>query len=246
MRVDVIELPERLGGGDRSADVFVVVDVLRLCSTMLTAFANGCEAVIPAAEPADAFALRESRPTVLLAGERDGLRIEGFDLGNSPFEMTREAVGGRTLAMCSTNGTKAIVASRAGAGTIVACFLNASAASRHVQAAGRDVTILCSGKLGATADEDLACAGLLVERLQGLSRRSPLELTHGADDALGLYRAHRDDVPGLVGECEHGRYLASIGMGRDVPYCAQVDVFELVPCLKEDGIICCGRRKARG
>jgi 2-phosphosulfolactate phosphatase len=245
MRVDVIELPERLGEADRSGQLFVVVDVLRLCSTMVTAFANGCEAVIPVAEPTEAFALRERRPEVRLAGERGGYMIEGFDLGNSPFEMTRAAVGGRTLVMCSTNGTKAVVAGRAGASAIVACFLNASAAARHAQAEGRDVAILCSGKLGATAPEDVACAGLLVEKIEGLAGRPRARLTAGAAEALALYRAHRDDLARLVGECEHGRYLASIGMGRDVPYCAQVDVFDLVPRL-EDGVIRCGGRDARG
>lgn len=245
MRVDVIELPERLGEADRSAQLFLVVDVLRLCSTMVTAFANGCESVISVAEPAEAFSVRERRPEVLLAGERGGYMIEGFDLGNSPFEMTRAAVGGRTLVMCSTNGTKAIVAGRAGAATIVACFLNASAAARHAQAAGRDVTILCSGKLGARAPEDLACAGLLVEKIEGIAGRSRARPTASAAEARVLYRAHRNDLARFVGECEHGRYLASIGMGRDVPYCVQVDVFDLVPRL-EGGMVRCGRRDARG
>jgi 2-phosphosulfolactate phosphatase len=243
MRIDVIELPERLGEADRPTQLFLVVDVLRLCSTMVTAFANGCEAVIPVAEPAEAFSVRERRPEVLLAGERGGYMIEGFDLGNSPFEMTRAAVGGRTMVMCSTNGTKAIVAGGAGAAAIAACFLNASAAARCAQAVGRDVTILCSGKLGATAPEDLACAGLLVEKLEGLAGRSGARLTAGAAEALALYRAHRDDLARFVGECEHGRYLTSIGMSRDVPYCAQVDVFDLVPRLDE-GVIRCGRRDA--
>ena len=231
MRVDVVELPGRLGGEDRSAHLFVVVDVLRLCSTMVTAFANGCEAVIPVAEPAEAFALREQRPGVLLAGERGGHMIGGFDLGNSPFEMTREAVGGRTLVKCSTNGTKAIVASGVGAETIVACFLNATAAARCAHGSGRDVTILCSGKLGAPALEDLVCAGLLVEKLCGFGDPSVLGLGDRAEEARAAFAAHGDDLEGMVAQCEHGRYLARIGMGRDVPRCAQVDVFDIVPRL---------------
>ena len=244
MRIDVLELPSRLGEADRSAQLFVVVDVLRLGSTMLTAFGNGCAGVIPVAEPPEAFALRAKRPELVLAGERDGRMIEGFDLGTSPFEMTRKAVGGRMLVECSTNGTKAIVASGFGAETIVGCFLNASAAARYAQASGRDVTILCSGKLGAAALEDLACAGLLVEKLQSFEGASPVKLTARAEEALAIYGEHRDDLAGMLVECEHGRYLASIGMGRDVPYCAQLDLFDFVPRLT-DGVIRCGRSKQR-
>jgi len=238
MRVDVLELPDRLGGDDRSAELFIVVDVLRASSTMLTSFANGCAGVIAVAEPEEAFALRAKRPELLLAGERDGLRIEGFDCGNSPFEMTREVVGGRTLVACSTNGTKAIVASRAGAETVVAGFLNASAAARRACASGRDVTVLCSGKLGAPALEDVACAGLLVEKMAALMDPPAVELAPGAAEALGLYRRHRRDLVALLEGCEHGAYLISIGMGRDVPYCAQVDVCDLVPELVGDVLRC--------
>jgi len=240
MRVDVVELPGRLGDEDRSGHLFVVVDVLRLSSTMVTAFANGCEAVIPVAEPPEAFVLRQERPELLLAGERDGHMIEGFDLGNSPFEMTREAVGGRTLVKCSTNGTKALVASGVGAGAIVACLLNASASAASIGECGRDVTVLCSGKLGAPSLEDFVCAGLIVEKLARLEAASPVGFGPGAERARRAYAEHGGDLGAMLEACEHGRYLASIGMGRDIAYCAQVDLFDLVPRL-EDGIIRCAR-----
>jgi 2-phosphosulfolactate phosphatase len=238
MRVEVVELPERLGGDDRSGHLFVVVDVLRLCSTMVTAFANGCAAAIAVAEPPEAFALRRERPELLLAGERAGYMIEGFDFGNSPFEMTREAVGGRTLVVCSTNGTKAIVASEVGAETVGACFLNASAAARAARSRGRDVTILCSGKRGVASLEDEVCAGLLVEKLAGGAGAPPVALSAGAERARRTWAEHGNDLGGMLEACEHGRYLTQIGMGRDVAYCAQVDLFELVPrCV--GGVIRC-------
>jgi 2-phosphosulfolactate phosphatase len=237
MRLDVVEIPGRLGPADRSSHLFIVVDVLRASSTMLTAFSNGCESVIAVAEPPEAFALCEGRPELLLAGERYGHKIAGFNLGNSPFEMTHAAVGGRTLVTCTTNGTKAIVASQVGAETIVGAFLNASAATAYARAARRDVTILCSGKFGAHALEDLACAGLIAEMLTG-AVESATELSAGAVEARALYRENRNDLAGFVAETEHGRYLAEIGMGRDVAYCAQVDRFELVPRLA-DGVIRC-------
>lgn len=233
MRIDVLELPARLGGRDRSAELFVVVDVLRLSSTMVTAFANGCTAALAVAEPAEAFELRAELPNVLLAGERDGFRIDGFDLGNSPFEMGREVVGGKTVVACSTNGTRAIVASRAGAETVVACFLNASAAVRYARGSGRNVSVLCSGKLGAPALEDLVCAGMLVSKL---ADADDVEMSERAEAALASYVEHAGDLARMVAGCEHGRYLASIGMGRDLAYCAEVDRFDVVPRLG-DGVI---------
>jgi 2-phosphosulfolactate phosphatase len=106
--------------------------------------------------------------------------------------------------------------------------------------------VLCSGKLGAPALEDVACAGLLVETLQACEGRGRMRLGPGAADAVALYRAKGDDLAGFVAGVEHGRYLARIGMGRDVPYCAQVDVFDLVPRLEEDGIIRCGGQGVGG
>src|SRR5581483_4631948 len=95
--------------------VCVVFDVFRATSSMITALANGAVAVVPVGEIEDALALRRQDPAVLLAGEREGVRIRAhltggvdFDLGNSPREFTREVVAGRTIVMTTTNGTRAL------------------------------------------------------------------------------------------------------------------------------------------
>jgi 2-phosphosulfolactate phosphatase len=102
------------------------------------------------------------------------------------------------------------------------------------------VAIVCAGKEGVPSLEDLVCAGLLVEKLRSSGAPSPAKLGRGAEEAVALYRAHRRDLGGMLAACEHGRYLASIGMGRDVPYCAQLDLFDLVPRLV-GGVIRCRR-----
>src|SRR5258705_11320215 len=103
---------------DLSRTVCVVFDVLRATTSMVSALANGAEAIIPVSEISEALAIRQQRPQVLLAGEREGLRIRGnltggveFDLGNSPREFTAEKVQGRTIVMTTTNGTRALRAS---------------------------------------------------------------------------------------------------------------------------------------
>src|SRR5690554_6236593 len=99
--------------GERSPSEFagktvVVIDVLRASSTILTALAGGCTEIIPVAEPEEAFALADKygRDRLLIGGERKGLKIPGFDLGNSPEEYSKEMVSGKKLILCTTNGAK--------------------------------------------------------------------------------------------------------------------------------------------
>ena len=106
---------EALKGRDLSRTTCVVFDVLRATSTMALALSNGEEAIIPVAGIAEALRLREEQPAMLLAGERDGVRIPAslaggvdFDLGNSPREFTRDKVQGKTIVMTTTNGTRAL------------------------------------------------------------------------------------------------------------------------------------------
>src|SRR6266536_3353077 len=106
---------ETLRKRDLSEATCVVFDVLRATSSMVTALANGAEAIIPVSEISEALEIKRKEPEVLLAGERDGLRIEAnltgsisFDLGNSPREFTREKVAGRKIAITTTNGTRAL------------------------------------------------------------------------------------------------------------------------------------------
>src|ERR1019366_1376956 len=124
---------------DLRQTVCVVFDVLRATSTMVPALANGATAIAPAAEIAEALAIRQRQPEILLAGERDGIRIEGrltgglgFDLGNSPREFTAAKVGGKTVAMTTTNGTRALRACARAAVVLVGSFLNLRATAELI------------------------------------------------------------------------------------------------------------------
>src|SRR5258706_3742216 len=116
---------------DLSGAVCVVFDVLRATSSMVTALANGASAVVPVSEIPEALKIRERDQRILLAGERDGLRIQSgltggitFDLGNSPREFTREKVNGKMIAMTTTNGTRALRACARAKTVLAASFLN--------------------------------------------------------------------------------------------------------------------------
>jgi 2-phosphosulfolactate phosphatase len=199
----------------------VVVDVLRATSVLTQARLHGARAILAAGTPEEALALLARHPGALLCGERDGRRIGGFDLGNSPFEYGFETVGGRTLIFASTNGSQALLAAGRARRRVLGAFVNASAVLDAV-AADESITVVCSGKLGGYALEDAAFAGWLVERLAARGAR--------VADAVAKFArrtAPRDaaDVRALVQGAAHGRYLRSLGpeFARDVEFCAGLD-----------------------
>jgi 2-phosphosulfolactate phosphatase len=199
----------------------VVVDVLRATSVLTQARLHGARVILAAGTPEEALALRVRHPGALLCGERDGRRIPGFDLGNSPFEYGFDAVGGRTLIFASTNGSQALLAARRARRCVLGAFVNANAVLEEV-AADELVTVVCSGKLGGYAHEDAAFAGWLVERLAARGARIA-----GAAAGFARHLAPRDaaGVRALVQGASHGRYLRSMGPGyaRDVEFCAGLD-----------------------
>ena len=199
----------------------VAIDVLRATTTLTVALDHGARRIVPLERPADALALRERGSGVLACGEREGQRLPGFDLGNSPFEYTAARVAGRTLAFASTNGSLALRALE-GCGTRwLAAFVNATAVAEELSA-HRFVRIVCAGNLGGFALEDVACAGWLCARLE--ARGAVLE---GAATRLARALAPGDAsaVRALVQGCAHGRGLRGIGpeFSRDVEFCGALD-----------------------
>src|SRR2546430_2590538 len=142
-KIEVLFAPaefEALKGRDLSKTVCVVFDILRATSTMVTALANGATAIIPVAEIPEALSIRNRQSDVLLAGERNGLRIEAdltggiaFDLGNSPREFTPERITARTIVMTTTNGTRALRACRGANQVLIASFLNLRAIGNSIE-----------------------------------------------------------------------------------------------------------------
>lgn len=207
-------------------DAAVVVDVLRATSTLAFALAAGAARVIPAATVEDARRLKQAHPDSLLCGERDGRRIEGFDLGNSPGEYRPEVVDGRTLVFASTNGSQAMLAAAKARRRVPGAFVTAAATARAV-AGERSVVVICAGKLGGFSLEDAAFAGWLVRSLtpSGFEPEGP-----GARAALNLAPADADQVAALVAGSAHGRYLSGLGaeFRRDVEICSRLDVLAAV------------------
>jgi 2-phosphosulfolactate phosphatase len=229
VRATVFFTLQEVDAGAVQEHTAVVIDVLRASSTIVAALAAGAQGVYPVDSTEEAMKLVTSlgRADTLLAGERRGLKIEGFDLGNSPREFTPETVDGKKIVMSTTNGTRALVAASTAERVLVASLLNLSAVARAVAGAPR-VAIVCSGRDGRFAIEDALCAGMLLARLAG--GEESLELEDAGRAALALAGAFGADAAFLSGTLA-GRALAEIGLAEDVDWCARVDAHELVPQL---------------
>jgi 2-phosphosulfolactate phosphatase len=202
----------------------VIVDALRATTTLTVALQRGAARVVPAATADQARRLRDQIPGSLLCGERDGRKIEGFDLGNSPFEYPAATVMNRCLIFASTNGSVALLAASRARKRLLAAFVNVSSVVKSLEAE-REVTIVCAGKLGRFALEDAACAGLLCQRLR---ERGAWLAGASAEAARALAPRNADEVCALVQGSAHGRYLRALGpeFARDVEFCAQLDVVD--------------------
>jgi 2-phosphosulfolactate phosphatase len=142
----------------------VIVDILRATSCMTTAFAYGIESIAPFAMLEECLAMKAKG--YYTAGERDGKKVEGFDLGNSPFEYQQAHLKGHKIAYTTTNGTQAIVKSLGAKEVIIGSFLNLSAVAAHLSQSPYDVLVVCAGWKGKVNLEDTLFAGALVEKLK--------------------------------------------------------------------------------
>jgi 2-phosphosulfolactate phosphatase len=233
-----------LPGRDLSGTVCVVFDVLRATSSIVTALANGVAAVIPVSEIPEALALRQARPETLLAGEREGLRIRAdltggveFDLGNSPREFTQERVRGRTIALTTTNGSRALRACARAKTVLAGSFLNLRATAGHLQTLPpTHLLLVCSGTFDQAAYEDVLAAGALADLLW--SGFAPANLTDSARIAREIYRQHRDDLMQAMENSRNGRrLLGNPDLRDDVAWCLRRDVYPLVAILEINSII---------
>jgi 2-phosphosulfolactate phosphatase len=212
MPVDVVFTPV----GAAPAEVGVVVDVLRATSTIAQALASGYERVLCCAEIEDARALRAELPDTLLGGERQAVRVEGFDVGASPREFLEARA--QTLILSTTNGTRAILETAERCNRVLlGSLLNLSAVASA--AGNEDVSVVCAGFQGGFALDDVYCAGRILQLAGG-------ERTHAASASALLAEAFPAALDGL-----NARTYGPPGLEDDIAYCAQVDLLDVVPVL---------------
>jgi len=200
MRIDVYFTPLGPKEGDTAGRGAVVIDILRATTTIVTALANGAKAVVPAATSEEAVRLTSNleKNGYLLAGERRSLKIEGFQLGNSPLEMQPEVVRGKTIFLATTNGTPALVAAQGADPVLVGAAVNFKAVverARQVFLERQELAIICAGRERQFSLEDAYTAGRIVKALKrgtkGLVLNDAGQVALALERAQLAYQAHR-------------------------------------------------------
>jgi 2-phosphosulfolactate phosphatase len=231
MRVDVTFTPASLTQAEVHGRVVFVIDILRATTVMCAAMSRGAKAIIPVSSTEEALRLSQTigSTDVLLAGERNCTRIPGFQLGNSPLEMTESAVRGKTIILTTTNGTKALLACHTATVYPAAAANLSLAAERGREALEGDqgILIVCAGRNGEFALDDAYCSGRLTAAILG-STKPRRELNDAALASLDLVRRYGDHWERPLAYSRSGRELVRLGLGADVRDAARLDAYPVL------------------
>jgi 2-phosphosulfolactate phosphatase len=240
VQITVYFSPNHLDELELRDKVVVVIDVLRASTTITYAMRAGAREIIPVASVEQAMKIVGNlhSTSTILCGERGGKRIEGFKLGNSPFEYTEEAVNGKALILATTNGAVALTKAKHARQCFVSSFVNLTATVEALAQVdnidAERLIILTSGREEEFSLEDATCAGLLITRL--MTRFGTMQLSDSARAALSVYHQYGSDIYRTLLDSDHGRTLIELGFEEDIRAASQIDSVPLVPVLERDAI----------
>lgn len=231
-RIEVCLTPALLHLYDISDSIVVVIDILRATSSMVYGIDNGASAIIPVAHVEDCLAYADKG--FLLAAERDGSVVEGYDFGNSPFSYVAEKVADKTVVLTTTNGTKALHMARERAHQVViGSFLNLQVLCDWLKVQNKSVLLLCAGWKDQFNLEDTLFAGAVVTALRK-------DFTHFDDSSVAaedLYQLAKNDLRNYIHKSSHSHRLAKLNIEEDVVFCLQLDICKAIPVLVGDALV---------
>jgi 2-phosphosulfolactate phosphatase len=232
MRLDVVFTPVGLSAADLTGRTVFVIDVLRATTSICAALSHGARAIIPVANTEEALRFRQTlgAEEVLLAGEQNCLPIQGFNVGNSPREMTEEAVKGKLVVLLTTNGTRALLAAQ-GAGAVypaaAATLGLVGERAREVWEKDLDLLIVCAGREQNFALDDAYCAGRLAVAAMG-GRKLRRGLNDAALACVDLVRRYGERWERPLSASRAGRDLVRLGLREDVLDAARQDAYPVL------------------
>lgn len=237
MKIDVVISADYIKEEDLREKVVIVIDVLRATSVITTAIANGATKVIPKLTVEEAFEEKKRLialgKEVLLGGERQALKIKGFDCTNSPLEYEKEVVAGKIVILSTTNGTRALTLASKGKVVLVASLLNAKAVAEKVVKYGKDVMIINSGTNGEFSMDDFICGGYIIDLV---TKKVTCDLTDISKMAKNFY-CTSTNIRETLKDAKHYGVLKALGLERDLEYCLTKDIYDYVPEYKNFEII---------
>jgi 2-phosphosulfolactate phosphatase len=213
--------------------VVVIIDIFRATSSICYGIENGATAIIPVALVEECGAYREKGGNYLLAAERDGKVVDGFDFGNSPFSYTKEKVAGNTVVLTTTNGTQALHLSRKAKQIVIGSFLNLTPLCNWLKTRDESILLVCAGWKNNFNLEDTLFAGAVVEQLKSLDFR----LDDGAIASNDLYQIGKDDINLYLKKTSHAERLKKLGIEKDIEFCLQIDLTTAIPVLEGERLV---------
>lgn len=215
-------------------NIIVIIDIFRATSTIVTALANGAASVIPVENIEEAKKYKKNG--YLIAGEKNGIPIDGFDFGNSPLEFLNEKIHNKDIVITTTNGTQAIQTAKNNGEIIIGAFLNLNAVANYILQQNKDVIMLCAGWKNKFNLEDFVFAGSLTHHLFATQK---FELD--SDSALLGYLTFdrsRRKLKEFLNMASHKKRLENLNLDADIDFCLSLNKYNIVPKLINEKIVC--------
>ncbi|WP_436514954.1 2-phosphosulfolactate phosphatase [Ekhidna sp. To15] len=229
--IEVCLTPDLIHQHELKGKIVVVVDIFRATSCIVTGLANGVEAIKPVGEVEETKAL--GKEGYLMAGERGGIKVPEFNMGNSPFEYQKDEVKGKKVVISTTNGSQAIIKSEKAKEIIIGAFLNLESIAAYILQSKTDVVIHCAGWKGTPNLEDTLFAGALIDECAE-------EMKTLGDSALiahQLYIANHENLFGIAKQSSHAERLSGFGIEEDLEFCMTENEYQVVPKLVDGEIV---------
>ena len=216
-----------------SESIVVIIDILRATSAICTAFENGAEKIIPVATVEEA--LEYKKKGFLAGAERNAIKVDGFDFGNSPYDYMGDHVKGKTIVLTTTNGTQAIEAARNAYKVVIGSFLNIDTLCEWLMQEQRSILLLCSGWKNKFNLEDALFAGAVTEEL--VKRSDRFKLGDGCLALKYLYQMAQEDPNKFLNYSSHKERLAALGLKKDIRYCLTPNQTNVIPVLEGGSLV---------
>jgi len=225
MKIKTIGSFAKLSSRELAEHTVISVDLLRSGTSIIWALHNGAGKVIPTSDPGEAALIASRLGDCVLSGERGGIIIPGFTLGNSPEEFSADVVSGKNIVISTTNGTGAICAMESASALLVGAMINCDAVAKAALSIGKPVIIMCSGTEGEISADDLYAAGAIARSIAQYSD-TPVEACDLTRVSVLVYESWRG---GGLEETLHYSRLEHLGFGADVKFCLKENITSVVP-----------------